>query len=525
VFPQTSAGTLGTPTLTPYSGVRLVRLGQLDGDGRLDVASADGSTLAVFLNNGLGGLKQPVTFPVAAGDLEVSDVTGDGRDDLVGLVGQNVSVSPQLAGGGFGAPATYPINANAWGTWGIGAGDVTGDGRNDVVVSYGGNFPNSFIAVLAQGANGTLGAPTAYPTYDIPQPIDTADFDIDGLTDVALLHGAFATAGVHRQRAGGTLMPEERYAIPYANPYRQHALAVGDFTGDGTPDIAVADFGNGLVVLRNVTAPTRAPAAPTLTTATADRAAVNLTWSAPSTAGGAPSGYRVYRGTASGNETLLATLGTATSFADNTAVPGTTYWYQVSAVDSRGEGARSSERSSAIPNPDAAAPTAPGSLALVVAGTSQLALDWSPSTDNVGVTGYRVYRNNSLIATASTTQFLDSGLAAGVSYSYRVTAIDAAGNESPSSSSITAKTVALAKGTTGTLAGVVYDAAGKPLANAVVSLAGKTMKTSTTGVWKLSNLKAASYPVSVSLAGYRSQTFTLAAGAGTTVLAVTALSP
>jgi cellulose 1,4-beta-cellobiosidase len=193
-------------------------------------------------------------------------------------------------------------------------------------------------------------------------------------------------------------------------------------------------------------------------------------------------------------------------------------------VNSRGEGARSAERSATVAIQDPTPPSTPSSLKLVVAGTSQLALDWSPSTDNVGVTGYRVYRNNALVATASTTQYLDSGLAAGVSYSYKITAIDAAGNASQPSSTLTAKTVALAKGSTGTLAGVVYDAAGNPLANAVVSVAGKTSKSSTTGSWNVSNLKPGTYSGTVSLSGYSSQTLSMSAVAGNTVLAVVALA-
>jgi hypothetical protein len=70
--------------------------------------------------------------------------------------------------------------------------------------------------------------------------------------------------------------------------------------------------------------------------------------------------------------------------------------------------------------------------------TSSANLSWTASTDNVGVTGYRVYRNGSSIGTTSSTSYSDTGLTSGVQYSYTVAAYDAAGNTSAPS---TARTV------------------------------------------------------------------------------------
>jgi uncharacterized repeat protein (TIGR01451 family) len=82
------------------------------------------------------------------------------------------------------------------------------------------------------------------------------------------------------------------------------------------------------------------PAAPTGLTATPGNAQVSLSWTASA---GAMS-YRVYRGTATGQETLLPTPTiTGTSYIDSTAANGTTYYYEVSAVGAGGEGSLSSE--------------------------------------------------------------------------------------------------------------------------------------------------------------------------------------
>jgi PKD repeat protein len=93
------------------------------------------------------------------------------------------------------------------------------------------------------------------------------------------------------------------------------------------------------------------PGAPTGLTASAGNAQVSLSWTAPSSNGGvAITSYRVYRGTASGGETLLSTggcsgLGVVLSCTDTGLTNGQTYYYKVSAVNSLGEGAQSNEAS------------------------------------------------------------------------------------------------------------------------------------------------------------------------------------
>ena len=87
---------------------------------------------------------------------------------------------------------------------------------------------------------------------------------------------------------------------------------------------------------------------------------------------------------------------------------------------------------------DVIAPTAPLNLSATVAFTN-VTLAWLPSTDNVGVTGYNVYQNDSLITTTTNTTSLVAGLKASTQFKFGVSAVDAAGNES-AISTILAKT-------------------------------------------------------------------------------------
>src|SRR6185503_8502521 len=90
---------------------------------------------------------------------------------------------------------------------------------------------------------------------------------------------------------------------------------------------------------------------------------------------------------------------------------------------------------------DTAAPTVPTNLAGTAASMSQINLTWTASTDNVAVTGYKVYRNGTEVATTATASFNDTGLALSTSYSYAVAAFDAAGNTSAQTTAISVTTL------------------------------------------------------------------------------------
>ena len=87
--------------------------------------------------------------------------------------------------------------------------------------------------------------------------------------------------------------------------------------------------------------------------------------------------------------------------------------------------------------PDTTAPTAPTGLAVSGTGPGSIALSWKAATDNVGVTGYDVYEGTSEVATVTGTTADITGLLAGSSHTFDVTAFDASGNQSPASATVT----------------------------------------------------------------------------------------
>jgi glucose/arabinose dehydrogenase len=92
--------------------------------------------------------------------------------------------------------------------------------------------------------------------------------------------------------------------------------------------------------------------------------------------------------------------------------------------------------------PDTQAPSAPANLNASAISSSQVDLSWTASTDDRGVAGYRVYRDGAQVGTAAMPSFRDGGLAASTTYSYRVAAVDGAGNLSSLSAPVTATTPA-----------------------------------------------------------------------------------
>lgn len=102
--------------------------------------------------------------------------------------------------------------------------------------------------------------------------------------------------------------------------------------------------------------------------------------------------------------------------------------------------------SKGVSSGDMQPPSVPASLVATAPSSSSIALTWSASTDDVGVTGYRVYRAGSgafaLVGTSASPGFTDSGLLSSTTYSYRVTALDAVGRESAVSNTVSATTLA-----------------------------------------------------------------------------------
>jgi chitodextrinase len=195
---------------------------------------------------------------------------------------------------------------------------------------------------------------------------------------------------------------------------------------------------------------TTPPTAPTnLTSTSTSSTQISLSWTA-STDNVGVTAYKVERCSGAGCANFVQIAApTATTFNDTGLTASTSYSYRVRATDAAGNNSSySNVFSTATPaGADTTPPTAPTNLAATAASSSQINLSWTASTDNVGVTGYKVERcsgagcsNFAQIGTSTGTTYNSTGLTASTSYSYRVRAYDAAGNNSGYSNTATAST-------------------------------------------------------------------------------------
>ncbi len=207
-------------------------------------------------------------------------------------------------------------------------------------------------------------------------------------------------------------------------------IQIGD-TASGTYDIVYDD-----VAFAGVAADVAAPSTPANLVVTANGTSeVDLIWVA-STDNVGVTGYTIYR-----DGVVLDTVnGTTTTYSDTSVQPNTSYTYTVDAFDASGNHSLQSSPASYSPT-DTTPPTVPDGLA-TTATALRVDLSWAASADDVGVTGYDIYRDGVLLASvdSAVTSYTDVAVEPSGSYSYQVVADDDAGNASDLSAPSVANT-------------------------------------------------------------------------------------
>ncbi len=224
-----------------------------------------------------------------------------------------------------------------------------------------------------------------------------------------------------------------------------YSYQVYTITAFGTSAPSASSAGS--TVQPKATSKVTAPDPPAMLEATAvSPTQINLSWVAPSKDGGFPiTGYKIESKAGSGSYTTLVsnTATAATVYSHTALTTGTKYTYKVSAINTVGTGSASVEVSATPTSTSvASAPGPPPSLTAIAVSGTQVNLSWSPPANTGGsaVTGYKIeFMTGSgsyailVTNTASTsTTYSHTGLTAGQSYLYRVSAINAIGTSNPS---------------------------------------------------------------------------------------------
>jgi VCBS repeat protein len=261
-------GKLGAPSTYPTEvGAQTSNLavGDLDGDGRLDVVATNPGTgsVSIFLGRPDGTLDPAISLPVANRDsapfsVAIGDFDGDGKVDLAiaDIKHRRVVVRLGNGNGTFGPEVAYlegPVDPSNGAVKTVGpyvciAQDVTLDGKLDILCA---NRGSDDVSVLPGNGDGTFGDPVV-STVDVspcptlpdgpacagPYSLAVADFNLDGVPDVVTPNYVTGTASVLLGIGDGRFEPPIDAGKTGNFSY---GVAAGDFNGDGKPDFGVCN--------------------------------------------------------------------------------------------------------------------------------------------------------------------------------------------------------------------------------------------------------------------------------------------
>ncbi len=244
----TGGGSFGAKTdYTVGSTPQSVTVGDFNRDGKPDIASANwnSNNISVLLGTGTGSFNPASQFAVGTGlgafSASTGDLNGDGILDLVAanLFNTNVSVLLGTGTGSFGAASTFTIGTNSYSA---ALGDFNGDGKLDIAAA---NNANDNVSVLLGTGTGSFGPKTDFVVGDGPRSVAVEDFNGDGKLDLVTANQNSSDVSVLLGTGTGSFGTKTDFPV-----WSVQSVAVRDFNRDGKLDIAATSFsGQSLAVL------------------------------------------------------------------------------------------------------------------------------------------------------------------------------------------------------------------------------------------------------------------------------------
>ncbi|OAS14383.1 family 16 glycoside hydrolase [Paenibacillus oryzisoli] len=380
---------------------------------------SDSMQLFMLQPDNLQAVLSPASKVEMGTNLNVSNTVPSEKANFLGLFypninGRSLDVKPQITKDSEGTKlvVTRDGGKTDWigfrevGTGTLTTTDAKADAKSLVVTKNGTTIEN---AMMIQGTALTL--PNQRLVFS--QPLNVRYENMTGGFKLWAENPQMTTITSSQMEVTG-LVPNTIYTLQWSNGTSQPVTS--DSVGKISVNLDLTQNDLSVVVSGTMLPDTNAPTAPHgLSAVSTASYSVNLNWDA-STDNIGVSHYQVYRNCAS----IGTSLGT--SFTDTGLTASSRYFYSVVAYDYNGNASGGLGRCINTQITDLP-PSIPGNLAGGISGKS-VALSWNSSTDDNGVTGYKVFRNGTEIATVTDTTYRDFNINSTTSYSYTVKAFD-----------------------------------------------------------------------------------------------------
>ncbi len=241
-----------------------VAIGDLDGDGKPDLAVANNSdsTVSVLENTSTSGsvnFATQLTFSTGLGpqSVAIKDLDGDGKPDLAtanfGFIFDPSSVSvlrntSSIGNINFATKHNFAARAIPQS---VAIGDLDGDGKPDLATANSADNTVSVLRNTSSIGNISYATQLSFSTGSVPQSVAIGDLDGDGKPDLAIANQGDSTVSVLRNTStSGSVNFATQ--LSFSTGVGSFSVAMGDIDGDGKPDLAIANSGDDTVsVLRN----------------------------------------------------------------------------------------------------------------------------------------------------------------------------------------------------------------------------------------------------------------------------------